>query len=155
MNAGTTVKAVLAYVIAIAVTYALSVSFYTEQVIAKMQSVGGAYTGGQALDTLAMNAVGMTQGADGQPSYLLMIAVALGLGFLVAFFLKRFLKPLAPIAYPVAGAAAVFTLLWAIETFVAGGGAGAIGGARDALGLSLQAFAGFIGGAAFSYMRPH
>ena len=83
----------------------------------------------------------------------LTIAAAFALAFPIAFVVKRFLKPLAPVAYPVAGAAAILFMLWAIEQML-GGGAGVIGGARDAVGLALQGLAGFLGGAAFAFKRP-
>ena len=64
------------------------------------------------------------------------------------------LKPLAPIAYPVAGAAAMFTAVYLIENVVVGGGTGALGGARDGVGMALQAVAGLLGGITFAKMRP-
>jgi hypothetical protein len=74
-------------------------------------------------------------------------------GFLVAAGLKRILTPLAPVAYPIAGAAAVVAAIWLIENVVAGGGVGAIGGARDALGMALQGLAGLAGGTVFAALR--
>jgi len=81
------------------------------------------------------------------------IAIALLFGFVVAFGVKRILKPLAPIAYPTAGAAALLVMLILVEQQL-GGGAGVIGGARDAFGLALQCLAGFIGGGLFAVLRP-
>lgn len=143
---------IFAYALAVAVTYVFSVLFYTQQVIAKVEAVGAVYSQQQKVDTFVENFMGLA--FRDQPSLGLMLAVALAIGFAVAFVLKRILKPLAPVAYPVAGAAAVVALLVYIEGSVAGGGAGVIGGARDAVGLSLQGLAGFLGGAAFAFARP-
>lgn len=140
------VRIILAFILSVAVTYALAAGFYTQQVIAKMAAVGAEYSAQQQVDTYLSNFTGLWQlGA--------MIAIALLIAFAFAYVIKRLAKPLAPIAYPVAGAAAMLALLAAIEQ-VLGGGAGVIGGARDAMGLALQAFAGLIGGAVFSFTRP-
>ncbi|PQA88442.1 hypothetical protein [Hyphococcus luteus] len=143
---------IFAYVLAVAVTYVLSVAFYTQQVIAKMAAIGAVYSPQQKIDTFVQNFLGLA--FRDQPSLGMMLAVALAIGFAVGFVVKRIIKPLAPVAYPVAGAAAVVALLVYIEGSVAGGGAGVIGGARDAVGLSLQGLAGFLGGAAFAFKRP-
>ncbi len=140
------VRTVFAYLLSVAVTYILASSFYTQQVIANMAAVGAEYSAQQQVDTYAANFTGLWQlGA--------MIAIAFIAAFAVAFVVKRIAKPLSPFAYPVAGAAAILVMLSAIEQ-VLGGGAGVIGGARDAVGLSLQALAGLIGGAVFAFSRP-
>ena len=71
---------------------------------------------------------------------------------MVAYFLKRILKPLAVIAYPVAGAAAMGTILGALEVVYPG--VGAIGGAQSTVGIALQCLAGAIGGIIFMVLRP-
>jgi len=146
MNAGNAIKTAIAYLLSVIAAYLLSVAFYTQQVIAKMQAVGAVYSGQQQINTFVDNLTGLWQLAA-------MIAVALMIAFVVAFFVKRVLKPLAPIAYPAAGGAAILLMLYLIEQQL-GGGAGVIGGARDATGLALQTLAGFLGGAVFAFMRP-
>lgn len=146
MNAGNVIKTAIAYLLSIIVTYVLSVAFYTQQVIAKMQAVGAVYSSQQQINTFADNLTGLWQLAA-------MIAIALLVAFVVAYFVKRILKPLAPAAYPLAGGAAILLMLYLIEQQL-GGGAGVIGGARDATGLALQSLAGFLGGAVFAFMRP-
>ena len=81
-------------------------------------------------------------------------SIALIIGFIVAFALKRLIKPLAMIAYPLAGAAAVVAAIYLVETTMAKGGAGAIWGARDPIGLALQGLAGAFGGTVFALLRP-
>lgn len=141
------IRTAIAFLLSAAVTYVLASVFYTQQVIAKMAEVGAVYSTSQQVDTYVSNFTGLYQLG-------IMYAIALFAGFAVAFIVKRILKPLAPVAYPIAGGAGVFAVLWAIDTFIAGGNVGAIGGARDALGLSLQVLAGAIGGGVFAFMRP-
>lgn len=132
-----------AYVAAAAVTYLAAAIFYTQQIIAKQAAIGAVYSPGQQLETYVANLLGLTLYGE-------VIAAALLIGFVVAAGLKRVLKPLAPVAYPLAGAGAVLAVIVLIENTAAAGGAGAIGGARDALGLALQGLAGALGGAVFS-----
>ncbi|MEZ5891911.1 MAG: hypothetical protein R3C42_09770 [Parvularculaceae bacterium] len=151
------VRTLAAYIASLAATYFFSVAFFTQQVIAKAAAVGAVYTPGQQLQAFQENFYGLAfrdPPSLAQPSFGITLAVAITVGFAVAFVVKRILKPLAPVAYPVAGAAAVFALLTFIESTVAGGGVGAIGGARDMTGLLLQALAGFLGGGLFAVLRP-
>ncbi len=139
-------RMLIAYLAALAATYVLAVIFYTQQVIAKQAAVGAVYSPAQQLDTYASNFTGLYALA-------LMIAIALAVAFPVAAAVKRIVRPLAVIAYPAAGGAAMLVMLALIEQQL-GGGAGVIGGARDALGLSLQCLAGIMGGGVFSIARP-
>lgn len=139
-------RTVVAYVAAVAVAYCLGSVFYTARILAEQADVGIQYTQAQQIDTYVANFVGLF-------AYAAMMAIALALGFIVAFGVKRLLKPLAPIAYPAAGAAAIFAMLALIETQL-GGGAGVIGGARTPLGVALQCGAGLIGGLVFALLRP-
>ena len=140
------VKIIGAYIAAAVVTVVLASAFFTQRVIAEQTAIGIEYTPAQQSETYLMNLAGLA------PSYGLMLAIALLIGFVVAFGVKQLAKPLAPVAYPVAGAAAVLTAIYLIETLMAKGGAGAIGGARDALGLALQGLAGAVGGVVFALL---
>lgn len=137
----------LAFIAAAVTTFVLASAFYTQQVLAKQAAIGARYTAGQQVETYIDNLIGLA------PAYGVVLTIALLIGFLVAAIVKRVLVPLAPVAYPVAGAAAVFTAIWAIENFIAGGGVGALGGARDAVGIALQCLAGFAGGVVFAVAR--
>ncbi len=138
----------LAFAAAAVTTFVLASVFYTQQVLAKQAAIGARYTAGQQVETYIDNLIGLA------PAYGLVLTIALLIGFLVAAIVKRVLVPLAPVAYPIAGAAAVSTAIWAIENLVAGGGVGALGGARDAVGIAFQCFAGFAGGVVFAVARP-
>jgi len=135
-----------AYIAAAIVTVVLASAFFTQRIIAAQTAIGIEYTPAQQSETYLMNFVGLA------PSYGLMLAIALLIGFVVAYGVKQILRPLAPVAYPVAGAVAVLTVIFLIETIMAKGGAGAIGGARDALGLALQGLAGAVGGTVFALL---
>lgn len=144
------IRTLAAYIASLAATYGLAVAFFTQQVIARQAVYGAVYTPAQQMETFFDNLSGL---ALSVPSYGMMIAIALAAGFGVAFGVKRLATPLAPVAYPVAGAASIALLVWLIEQQL-GGGAGVIGGARDATGFALQALAGFLGGALFAVLRP-
>lgn len=140
-------RIVIAFVAAAVVTYVASSALYTEQVIAAQQAIGANYTAAQQIETYVANIAG--QGQLGA-----MYAIGLLVAFLIAAILKRVLKPLAPIAYPLAGAAAVLTVIWAIETFMASGNNGALAGARGLIGMTLQGLAGAVGGLVFAILLP-
>ncbi|WP_425410338.1 hypothetical protein [Hyphococcus sp.] len=140
------VKLFIAYLTSVIAGYALAVLFYTQQVIAKQAEIGAVYTLPQKADTFFQNLSGLWV-------YACVIAATFLIAFGVAFIVKRALKPLAPFAYPAAGAAGMFVMLILVEQQL-GGGAGIIGGARDAFGVTLQCFAGLIGGLVFAMLRP-
>jgi len=139
-----------AFVGSAAVTFALATGFYTHQVLEKRAAIGLEFTPAQKFSNYLDNLVGFAIGTV--PSYGMILVVALLVGFLIAAVVKRILVPLAPIAYPTAGAAAIFVMLWAVETFVAKG-SGAFEGASGPLGIALQCFAGFVGGVVFALTR--
>ncbi len=139
-------RTVGAFLFAAAATYLLAAVFYTMRVLSGQSAFGVTYTPAQQLETFLANATGLW-------IYGVLITVALGVAFLIAWGVKKALPLLAPAAYPIAGAAAMFALLTLIETQL-GGGAGIIGGARTPIGVALQCMAGLAGGAAFALLRP-
>ena len=135
-----------AYLTAAAATYLLAAVFYTHRVLAGQAAVGIKYTPAQQAETYLANITGLWL-------YGAMILIALAIAFVVAWLVKKVVTPLAPVAYPVAGAAAIYVLLVLVEAQL-GGGAGVIGGARTAIGVALQCAAGLVGGVVFAWMRP-
>lgn len=144
------IRQALAFVGSAAVTFALATGFYTHLVLEKRAAIGLEFTPAQKFSNYLDNLVGFSIGTV--PSYGMILVIALLIGFVVAAVVKRILVPLAPIAYPTAGAAAIFVMLWAVETFIAKG-SGAFEGASGPLGIGLQCFAGFIGGVVFALTR--
>ncbi|MEM7781279.1 MAG: hypothetical protein AAF697_12895 [Pseudomonadota bacterium] len=79
--------------------------------------------------------------------YLVIILVALLLGFVIAALVKKLLPVLARVAYPVGGAAAIaltLGLMYVVFQTVP------ISGARSAMGFASQVLAGGIGGWVFA-----
>jgi hypothetical protein len=140
----------LAYAASAAVAVVAASAFISQRIIAEQSAVGGAYTAAQQIEAFLLNLPGLAAGGYG-----VALAVALLVAFAVAALLKRVLKPLSAIAYPIAGAAAALGVLWLINTYLAPPGVGgAIPGARSGFELALQALAGAIGGLAFELLRP-
>ncbi len=149
-------RVVAAFLGSVVITFVLASGFYTQQVLAKRAEIGAVYTTEQQIGVYLDDFIGLAPSWDKStgfdPGYGGVLAVGLLIGFLVAAGVKRILVPLAPIAYPVAGAAAVFVVLWAVETFVAKG-SGAFEGASGPVGIALQCLAGFVGGLVFALAR--
>lgn len=143
MNA---VRLISAFLGSVIITYGFASTFYTFRVLSEQRAVGITYTASQQAETYLANFLGL-------PAYGAVIAIALAIAFIVASFAKKVLKPLAPIAYPLAGGTAIFVALLLIESQL-GGGAGVIGGAREPLGMALQSVAGATGGLLFDFLRP-
>lgn len=127
-------------------TFIFAAIFYTNRVLAAQKAIGVEFTPAQQLDAYLSNAAGLAS------TYGLVLTAGLAIAFPIAAGVKRVLRPLAPIAFPTAGAVAVYTAIWLIENVVGSGGVGALSGARGAFGLGLQMLAGAIGGALFSFL---
>ena len=133
-----------AYLAAAVVTFTLASAFYTQQDIARQPPI---FTREQEIQQYIANFFGLA------PSYGVVLAIALLIGFLIAVPVKRVLTPLARVAYPIAGASAVLVAIWFIENIMAAGGAGALNGVRGFTGHALQGAAGFAGGVIFAVLR--
>lgn len=139
-------KTIFVFVVSVVITYFLATLFYTQQILSGYQAIGAVITTQDQLTTFVENFAGLT-------IYGVILTIALLVGFLVAWLLKKILRPLALVAYPVAGGVSVFVTIILIESQL-GGGAGIIGGARTTIGMALQALAGLVGGIAFELLRP-
>lgn len=135
-----------AFFIAVAITYGAGVLAYTYRVLAARAEFGITFGADAQLEFLIANLAGLGL-------YGAMLAVALAVGFPVAWGVKSVLKILAPIAYPVAGAAAILTLILIINN-VFGGGFAVLAGARETEGVLLQGAAGLLGGIVYAILRP-
>lgn len=121
-----------------------SLGTYVVAVIANAQFVIGAHnvpvSFGDRLNMTAFDVSNMWL-------YLVIILIALLIGFAIAALVKRFLPSLAGVAYPVAGAAALGMVLGLMymqfQTIP-------ISGARGAFGFASQVIAGGIGGWIFA-----
>lgn len=138
------VRILLGLVGAVIVGFLLSAAFLTLQTLS-------AYPGFEPApavlaETYGMNVTGL---ATGSP-FIAILGVCFAVAFAIAAVLKRILKPLAPVAYVIGGAAALPALYYLVENVMLGGGVGAFFGARDPSDLALQALAGAAGGLVFT-----
>ncbi len=137
-------QTVFAFALAALSGYALAAGAYSWQVTEPFADL---YTTRQRVEAGLVNFTGLWV-------YGAVMTVGFAVAFLVAAGLRRVLRPLAPVAYPLAGAAAMATILLLVEQQL-GGGAGVIGGARTPLGFALQCAAGTCAGLVFAVLRPH
>ncbi len=133
----------LGYVLAVVITTALGAAFHTQMVIRALEQSGATVAPAERLAMTGGDIVGLA------PQFGLVMALGLLGGFLIAAVLKRVLKPLAPIAYPLAGAVAVGVALTVMG--MAFDGITPIAGARTTIGFGLQCLAGAVGGLVFSF----
>lgn len=142
------VRILIGYLAATAVAVTLASAFHTQMVITALGQAGAAVPLDRRLAMTSSDLVGLI------PQFGAVIAIGLAVGFLIAAGLRRVLKPLAPIAYPLAGAAAIGVALTAMS--MAFDGITPIAGARTTAGFALQCLAGAIGGFVFSMIavRP-
>lgn len=137
-------RLVLGYVAALVATDIFASVFHTQMVLAALAGAGGIFEMGTRLGMTAFDLRGLAF------SYGVIIAIALAIGFAVAWVVKKFLPPLAPIAYPTAGAAAMGVALSIMS--MAFGGTTPIAGARGPEGFALQCLAGALGGVIFAWI---
>ena len=142
------VRIVFGYAAAAIAGVVLASAFHTQMVIAALGEAGASVAFDRRLAMTGNDLVGLL------PQFGAVIAIALAIGFLVAAGLRRVLKPLAGVAYPLAGAAAIAVALTAMS--MAFDGITPIAGARTALGFALQCLAGAVSGLVFSMVavRP-
>ena len=147
-------RTAVAFIIAVFVTYLLAAVFYTQLVIGELGTIGVDVPFGARLQATLDDIVGLANPVGGfMQSYAAVIVVALIVGYAAATGVKMVVKPLAPFAYPAAGAAAI-----GLALYLANGSQGGIpvmAGAREWGGFLLQMAAGLIGGVAFALLRPH
>lgn len=138
-------RTVAAFVAAVLAGFAAASIFHSQFVLAGLSGVGAKIGLGDRLRMTGGDLIGLL------PSYGAVLAIALVLGFLAAWIVKRWLKPLAPVAYPLAGAAAVATALWVMHRQFE---MTPIAGARGAAGFLFQCAAGALAGLVFAQLRP-
>ncbi|MCI5046544.1 MAG: hypothetical protein MRY59_03495 [Aquisalinus sp.] len=135
---------VFAWLMAALLGYIFASTFSTHFVLQDLAALGAPITLEQRVSTSWADILGTWQ-------YGIVISAAFALAFFVASLVKAVIPFLARIAYPVAGAAAIYTALSLMEAQF---GTVPIGGARSDLGFLFQVFAGGLGGLAFEALRP-
>ncbi len=124
-----------------ATTFVIAVALYTRRVLDGYAALGLKTPFGDAAQTFFDNLMGQAL------SYGVVLLIGLAIAFPVAAILRRVLKPLAPLGYPLAGGAAVATALGSIEALYPG--VGAFAASRTAMGFAEQVGAGVVGGFVF------
>ena len=94
------------FIAAVLVTFATASFAHTHFVIQGLRAVGAEVPPSVALATAGGDLAGLA------PSFGVVVAIALLLGFLVAGIARRFIKLPRPIAFALAGGAALATALW-------------------------------------------
>jgi hypothetical protein len=135
-------RIVLGFILAAVIATALGSAVHTQMIIAGLTGAGATIPADMRLSMTANDFIGLA------PQFGVVVAIALAIGFLVAAVLRRALKPLAPIAFPLAGAAAIAVALTVMH--IAFDGITPIAGARTPLGFALECLAGAAGGLVFS-----
>ena len=136
------IRIIFGFVASAAVAFALASFFHTQMVIDALGHSGAVVPIDKRIAMTGSDLVGLA------PQFGAVVAIGLAVGFLIAAGLRRVLKPLAPIAYPLAGAAAIAVALTAMG--MAFDGITPIAGARTPFGFALQCLAGGIGGLVFA-----
>jgi hypothetical protein len=130
-----------AFPLAVATTFVGTSVVHTEFVLAGLASIGAAAPIDVNLATVIEDVGGLA------PTLAPVIGIALALGFVVAAGLKHVLKPLAAVAYPIAGFAAMATALYAMKLSYH---TTPLAGARSEAGFVLICAAGTLGGWVFA-----
>lgn len=138
-----------AYVASVIIAYLLASVFQSAFVLVRLERVGAEISAAMWLRTVVHDLYGFIV----EPvffSYPLSILVGLLVAFAVATLVVRWARLPALIAYPLAGATAVATILLIVQSRFSG--ATLFAGARGVTGFGLQLLAGAVGGVVFALL---
>ena len=139
-------KRVGSWLIAVFITAVLGIFLQTQNVVARLNDIGGDIGFGDRLSMTAYDIFYL-----GKP-YFLFVGIALTFAFAAAGLIYRIAKFARPFIYIIAGAVALFVMLWAMkEVFFK---IPAIAGARDGFGIAMQISAGALGGYIYAKLNP-
>ncbi|MEM8987130.1 MAG: hypothetical protein AAGC95_10435 [Pseudomonadota bacterium] len=143
-GASSGMRTVLSYLLGVAVAYIAASAASTHFVLNGLAEIGAPSSLSVRFETTLRDIAGLT-------AYAGVIAI----GFLVAFpvgaLIRRVLSAPRWVAYPLAGAAAIFAALGLMALQF---GMTPIGGANSAAGFAAQCFAGALGGLVFALSVP-
>ena len=139
-------KRIGSWLVAVFTTAVLGVFLQTQNVISRLNDIGGDIGFGDRLFITAYDIFYL-----GKP-YFLFVGIALTFAFGAAGLVYRIAKFARPFIYIIAGAVALFVMLWAMkEVFFK---IPAIAGARDGFGIAMQMTAGALGGYIYAKLNP-
>lgn len=129
------------FIAAVLVTVAVASFVHTHFTIQALRAVGAEVPPSVAMETVGGDIVGLA------PSFGVVIAIALLLGFIIAGIARRFVRLPRPIAFALAGGAALATALWLMRLSYE---ITPIASARTWAGFLTLAAAGALGGLVFA-----
>lgn len=129
------------FIAAVLVTVTVATFAHTHFTIQALRAVGAEVPPSVAMDTVRGDFVGLA------PSFGVVIAIALLLGFIIAGVARRFVRLPRPIAFALAGGAALATALWLMRLSYE---ITPIASARTWAGFLTLAAAGALGGLVFA-----
>lgn len=137
-------RILVGYVAAVLAATAAASAFQTQMVIGRLDAAGAATPLSTRIAMTGTDMVGLA------PQFGVVVAIGFLIAFPIAALLKRALRPLAGIAYPLAGAAALAAALVLMPIFLNLDGMTPLAGTRGTLGFALQGLAGALGGLVFA-----
>ena len=138
------VRILIGYLLSVVIATAVASLFQTQMVISKLGAAGLAVSSQTRLNMSLEDIVGLA------PQFGGVVAIGFAVAFLIAAALKRVAKQPAPIAYPLAGAAAIALALILMPFLLKLNGLTPLAGTRGAMAFALQCVAGAIGGLVFA-----
>ena len=133
-------------IVSVTFTVILAVSIQTQRVIGGLEEIGASVPIGERIGMTAYDVMHLGS------LFGIFVFIALFVAFLAAGFLCRFIKLSPPFVYSVAGAVAVIIMLMIMKR--AFFDVHIIAGARDGIGIALQALCGALGGYIFALLLP-
>ncbi len=132
------------YFLAVLVTFSIASISHTQFVLSELIKVGADISFSTRVSASFQDFVGLL------PSYAIVIAIGLLLGFAIASFIKSKLNSNHLGWYPLAGCVSLLTIHLAMHPILE---ITLIAGARTTVGLIMQLLAGGVGGLCFYYLR--
>lgn len=145
VGAARMIRTVLAFLLAVAAAFLAASIAHTQFVIAGLQGIGADISLTVRAQMTITDIVGFA--STPPPNYLLVIAFGFLVAFPIAMIVRAALAASRWIAYPIAGAAAVGLILWAMHAVYE---TTPIAGARTGFGFAMQMLAGALGGLVFA-----
>lgn len=135
------IRIVVGYALSVIIATVLGALVHTQVNLAGIAAAGAPTPLDLRLETSLGDLAGLA------PVFGPVVAIAFAVGFAVAAVLRLLLRPLAGVAFPLAGAAAMATALVAMK--IAYAGVTPLGSARTAVGFGLLCLVGAVGGLVF------
>jgi hypothetical protein len=144
LNARIVGRILLAYLVAVLVTYLLGAMAATQSVLASLESMGVVVSMGERISTTGRDLIGMF------PTYGLIVAVALAIALPIATAIARYLPGWRAFGLVAAGVVAIVLPHILMRELLE---ISPVAATRTVMGLLVQGLAGGVGGFAFYSLR--